>query len=141
MAEEKPMTVKERMAALALASSGGNSAAPTPAPQKASGAAMGTSVAERLAKMRAGPGGAGPSPASSAAPGKTPGLVRTFTPPSSAPKVDTQSPAGGRGRPKSGSGSSIADKIAALSGSGSGKSSVLPPSPSGRPAGLSTPTA
>ncbi|CAN0550163.1 unnamed protein product, partial [Ectocarpus sp. 12 AP-2014] len=38
---------------------------------------------------------------------------------------------------KSGSSSSVADRIASLSGSGSGKSSILPPSPSGRPAGSS----
>lgn len=44
--------------------------------------------------MRAGPTATGPSPGGSP---KKPGLVRTFTPPTSTPAVATQSPAGDRG--------------------------------------------
>ncbi|CAM9308924.1 unnamed protein product [Ectocarpus sp. 4 AP-2014] len=127
MAEEKPMTVKERMAALARAS-GQSSAAPAPVP-RASGAATGPSVAERLAKMRAGP--------ADAPTGEAPRLVRTLTPHPGAPTVVTSMPGGAGDSSKSGGASSVADRIASLSGSGSGKSSVLPPSPSGRPAGSS----
>ncbi|CAN0442576.1 unnamed protein product [Pylaiella littoralis] len=138
MAEDKPMTVKERMAALARASSGGDSAS---TPPKAVSTSAGPSVAERLAKMRAGPGRGdsvlGGSPTSA----NKPGLVRTFTPPTSAPTVVTRSPGGGRGPSKSGGSSSIADKIAALSGSGNSKSSALPSSPSAGPPASSTPPA
>ncbi|CBJ28160.1 hypothetical protein Esi_0094_0022 [Ectocarpus siliculosus] len=127
MAEEKPMTVKERMAALARAS-GQSSAAPAPVP-RASGAATGPSVAERLAKMRAGP--------ADAPTGDAPRLVRTLTPHPGAPTVVTSMPGGAGDSSKSGGSSSVADRIASLSGSGSGKPSILPPSPSGRPAGSS----
>ncbi|CAM9148393.1 unnamed protein product [Ectocarpus fasciculatus] len=122
--EEKPMTVKERMAALARAS-GQSSAAPAPAP-RASGAATGPSVAERLAKMRAGP--------ADATTGEAPRLVRTLTPHPGAPTVVTSLPGGAGDSSKSGGASSVADRIASLSG----KSSILPPSPSGRPAGASS---
>lgn len=71
--------------------------APTSTPPKAASTSTGPSVAERLAKMRAGPGGADPAPGGSPTGANKPGLVRTFTPPINAPTVVTQSPGGGRG--------------------------------------------
>eukprot|EP00904_Undaria_pinnatifida_P008746 jgi/Undpi1/5000/HiC_scaffold_19.g08352.m1 len=122
--EEKPMSIKERMAALAKASSGGTSV-PTPAPPKSSSAPAGTSVAERLAKIRrdgpspgVGAGGTGQSATGSPGPKKV-ALSRTLTPPS-APTVNTQSP----GTPSGGS--RVADRIAMMSGSASPSQSQSP---------------
>lgn len=60
--------------------------------------------------MRAGSGGTGPLPGGSPTTGKKPGLVRTFTPPATAPTVVTQSPGGGRG----GFGDLACRKVAAI---------------------------
>lgn len=74
---------------------------PTPAPPKAATASPGTSVAERLAKMRRGSAGhgggvSGSNPSSGGSPKKS-GLARSFTPPSAPTVNKTQSPGGGQG--------------------------------------------
>lgn len=77
---------------------------PSPGPPRSAVASPGTSVAERLAKMRhgssgfGGVGGEGGDPPSGGFSGaQRPGLSRTVTPPS-APAVRTQSPGAGQGR-------------------------------------------
>ncbi|CAM9267692.1 unnamed protein product [Sphacelaria rigidula] len=120
---DKPMTIKERMAALAKASGGGG-AGPTPGPPLQSASpATGSSVAERLAKMRR--GGSDPNRQ------KAPDLVRTSTPPASSGATSTEpkSPASSQAT----GGSSIASRIAMLSSVGSASTSSssaqVPPSP------------